>query len=210
MKSDFCVYLDAGHGGIDPSGNYTTAGKRFFHPQGTFHEGGFFYEGAFNRTMVKRVAAKLNNLGISNLIVSHDYLDTSLQYRVDMANWYHRNYKEGVFVSSHANASINNLARGFEVYTTPGVTRSDSLAELLYNQVESLLGNKIRLRPNLMDGDKDKEARFFVLRKTAMPAILIEHLFFDNFEDAKLLFDEEVQELFAEAQVRAILEFSNL
>ena len=40
-----------------------------------------------------------------------------------------------------------------------------------------------------------------------MPAILIEHLFFDNYEDAKLLMDEEIQELFAEAQVRAIIEF---
>jgi len=210
MTTDFCVYLDAGHGGLDPSGAYTTApSKMHFHPQGVFHNGGYFYEGVFNRSITKRVSKKLNNLGITNIIVSHDYIDISLQYRVDTANWYHRNYKEGIYISNHANASLNHLARGFEVYTTPGVTKSDSFAELLYNQVETLLSNKIRLRPNLMDGDKDKEARFFVLRKTAMPAILIEHLFFDNFDDAKLLMDEEVQEMFAEAQVRAIIEFVN-
>ena len=66
--------------------------------------------------ITNRVAKKLQNFGIPHLIVSHDYLDVSLQYRVDTANWYHKNYKSGIFVSSHANASVNNLARGFEVY----------------------------------------------------------------------------------------------
>jgi N-acetylmuramoyl-L-alanine amidase len=39
-----------------------------------------------------------------------------------------------------------------------------------------------------------------------MPAILVEHLFFDNYEDAKLLMDDEIVERFAEAQVRTIIE----
>lgn len=208
MITDFCVYLDAGHGGLDPTGAYTTApSKMFYHNNGVFHNGGYFYEGVFNRVITNRVAAKLKNLGIPNLIVSHDYLDVSLSYRVDTANWYHRNYKKGIYISNHANASGNHQARGFEVYTTPGQTQSDTFADLLYKQVEGLLGDKIRLRSDRLDGDYDKEARFYVIRRTYMPAILIEHLFFDNYEDAKLLMDEEVIELFSEAQVRTILEF---
>jgi N-acetylmuramoyl-L-alanine amidase len=209
MAKDFCVYLDAGHGGLDASGFYVTApSKMYFHDeQWTFHNGGFFYEGVFNRHVTNLVASKLKKLGITYVIVSHEYLDLKLSYRAETANWYHRNYKKGIFISNHANASGNHQARGFEVYTTPGTTKSDKFADLLWEQVNSLLGDRIRMREDRLDGDHDKEARFYVLRKTVMPAILVEHLFFDNFEDAKLLMDDFVVEMFAEAQVRSILEF---
>lgn len=209
MNSKFCVFLDAGHGGIDPAGNYTTApAKMFEHAKGTeFHDGPLFYEGVWNRTLTKRVEEKLNQLGIQYLTVSHDFLDLSLSYRVDMANWYHKNFKKGIFISNHSNASASHNARGFEVYTTPGVTNSDKLAEMLWNNVKDMLGDRIRYRTDTSDGDHDKEARFFVITKTAMPAILIEHLFFDNVDDVKLLMDPDIVERFAEAQVRTIIKY---
>ena len=210
MNDKFCVYLDAGHGSIDAKGNYVTApSKMFEHSRGEFHDGKFFYEGVWNRTLTDVVAEKLKNLGINHVVVSHEYLDLSLHYRVDVANWYHKNYKKGVYISNHSNASASHTARGFEVYTTPGVTKSDKLAELHWNNVKDLLGDRIRYRPDKSDGDHDKEARFFVLSKTHMPAILIEHLFFDNFEDAKLLMNDEIVERFAEAQVRTVIKYIN-
>jgi N-acetylmuramoyl-L-alanine amidase len=210
MNDNFCVFLDAGHGSLDASGNYTTApGKQYKHSRGTFHNGGWFYEGVWNRVMVNKVAAKLNNLGIKNIIVSHDYLDIELQYRTDLANWYHRKYRKGIFISSHANASGSGNARGFEVYTSPGKTTSDRIADYHWNNVKDLLGTRIRYRTDRSDGDYDREARFFVLTKTVMPAILIEHLFFDNYEDATLLMDDEIVERFSEAQVRTIIDYIN-
>jgi N-acetylmuramoyl-L-alanine amidase len=80
---------------------------------------------------------------------------------------------------------------------------------MYWDQVKDLLGDRIRYRSDKSDGDHDREARFFVLTKTAMPAILGEHLFFDNLEDAKLLMDDEIVERFAEAQVRAIIQYKN-
>ncbi len=207
MKTDFCVFLDAGHGGLDKNGKYVTApSKQFKHEKGEFHGDGWFYEGVFNRTLTNRVAAKLSNLGISNVIVSHEYLDISLHYRVNVANWYHKNFKKGVYISNHANASSSGNARGFEVYTTRGKTKSDKVATLLYDNVQDLLGDRIKYRPSRSDGDPDREANFFVLKNTAMPAILIEHLFFDNFDDASLLMNDEIVERFAEAQVRTVIE----
>lgn len=206
---DLCVFLDAGHGGLDLSGNYITApSKQFEHRQGTFHNGRWFYEGVFNRIVTNRVAMKLERLGISYIIVSHEYLDTPLAHRVDMANWYHRNFKPGIFISSHANA-FNGAARGYEIYTSRGKTNSDTIADMHWNHVKSLLGSKISMRADLSDGDFDKEAGFYVLTKTLMPAILIEHLFFDNYEDALLLMDEEVIDLFAEATTRTIVQYLN-
>ncbi|MCB9326212.1 MAG: N-acetylmuramoyl-L-alanine amidase [Lewinellaceae bacterium] len=210
MLADYCVYLDAGHGAIDENGKYVTApNKQFEHSKGTFHNGKWFYEGVWNRKLTNRVAAKLKNLGISHLIVSHEYLDLSLAYRVDVANWHHKNYKKGIFISNHANASGAHSARGFEVYTTPGTTKSDALAEMHWKNVDSLLGDKIKMRPGTSDGDQDKEANFYVIKYTSMPAMLVEHLFFDNYDDAMLLMDDEILEKFAEAQVRTIIDYFN-
>jgi N-acetylmuramoyl-L-alanine amidase len=210
MNDNFCVFLDAGHGGLDENGSYVTApGKQFRHSRGTFHNGGWFYEGVWNRTLTQRVASKLKNLGIHHIVVSHEYLDISLEYRVNLANWYHRNYKRGLFISNHANASGSGQARGFEVYTSPGTTTSDRIADYHWNNVKDLLGNRIRYRTDSSDGDHDREARFFVLVKTAMPAMLVEHLFFDNYDDARMLFDDEIIERFSEAQVRTVIDYIN-
>jgi N-acetylmuramoyl-L-alanine amidase len=65
------------------------------------------------------------------------------------------------------------------------------------------------MRNQASGGDHDNEANFYILRKTNVPAILIEHLFFDNFDDATLLMDDSVVDLFAEAQVRTIIEYFN-
>lgn len=209
MKEDFCVYLDAGHGGLDEDGTYVTApSKQFKHSRGTFHGNGWFYEGVWNRVLVNRVADKLKNLDIHYKIVSHEYLDFPLQYRVDTANWYYRNYKKGIFISTHSNAA-NGHARGFEVYTTRGKTKSDQLAELLWEEAKELLTGEIRFRSDVSDGDSDRERNFFVIRRTIMPAILVEHLFFDNYDDAKLLMNGLIVDKFAEAQVRAIIRYIN-
>lgn len=204
---DLCIFLDAGHGSLDKNGNYVTApSKQYEHAKGAFHKGRWFFEGVWNRTLTNRVASKLSQLGIPHLIVSHEYVDTSLEYRVELANWYHKNYKEGLYISNHANAG-GGQARGFEVYTSPGQTASDTVAELHWKNVKDLLGDRITMRSDTSDGDYDKEARFYVLTKTAMPAILVEHLFFDNYDDAILLMDEEIIDRFAEAQVRTVLQF---
>ena len=208
MNSDFLVFLDAGHGALDREGNYVTApSKQWRHSRGTFHNGGWFYEGVFNRTLTYRVAAKLSRLDIPHIIVSHENVDNSLEYRVDLANWYNKRVSKSLYISNHSNASGSGLARGFEVYTSPGRTSSDAVAEMHWNNVKELLGDRISYRPDTTDGDHDREARFYVLTKTAMTAILVEHLFFDNYEDAMLLMNEDIVERFAEAQVRTIIQF---
>ncbi len=211
MNDNFCVFFDAGHGGLDKLGRYVTAGKSFKHSKGTFHGGGWFYEGVWNRTITQEVITKLNALSIPNILISHEYLDTKLSYRVDKANWYYKNFKKGIFISNHANASVSHRGRGFEVFTSRGPTKADSIAELHWNNVNELLGKDgtITMRMDTRDGDKDREANFYVLKNTAMPAILVEHLFFDNYEDALLLMDDEIIDKFSEAQVRTIIEYMN-
>jgi N-acetylmuramoyl-L-alanine amidase len=209
MKNNKLItFLDAGHGSLDAFGRYTTApGKQYQHNEGDFfHNNGWFYEGVWNRMLVDRVAEKLDHFGIPYLKVHHPYLDTPLTDRVEKANYYHCFYDHSIYISTHANAS-NGKARGYEVYSSPNTTPSDWIAEMHWHWIKELIGRKIIYRTDTSDGDHDKEACFFVLTKTIMPSILIEHLFFDNIYDARLLFDEWIIEQFVEAQVRTILDY---
>lgn len=209
MNTDFCVFLDAGHGSIDPNtGKYVTApSKQFEHRSGIFHDGRWFFEGVWNRALTDRVAQKLDTLQINYYKVYHEYLDLSLSHRVDTANFYDKYYKKTLFISNHSNASGSGKARGFEVYTSPGTTRSDKVATAYFDHVRDIFGSRISYRQDASDGDPDREAKFYVLRRTAMSAILGEHLFFDNFDDASFLMLDETIERFAEAQVRTIIQF---
>lgn len=215
MLPNTIIFIDAGHGGINRLGEYTTApGKLFKHAKGTFHQGSTFCEGVWNRVVTNQVMRKLDRLGITYMPLHHDYLDNSLQHRVDMANWYARKFQRSILISSHANAFPKHTARGFEIYTSPGITDSDNIASIHWNHVNALRnfypkGNQVTMRTTASGSEHDNEANFYILRKTNMPAILIEHLFFDNYDDALLLMDENIIDMFAEAQVRTILDYFN-
>jgi N-acetylmuramoyl-L-alanine amidase len=53
-KNRFVVFVDAGHGGIDDSGRYTTSGKRAYHDGVELHDNGNYYEGYENRIIAYR------------------------------------------------------------------------------------------------------------------------------------------------------------
>jgi len=221
--SQFIVFLDPGHGGLNPykwslTSRYTTFPKKAFQhrhimpfpgeikPQ-TFMGDGWFFEGVWNRWLVLRVRTMLKGLGIPYWDVADGYKDVPLKDRVTMANKLAKSHQHTLYISSHANASATHLARGYEVYSSPGNTASDQVAEWHTQWVAKLFGDKIKMRFDLSDSDHDKEARFYVLTQTKTPAILIEHLFFDNIHDAYLLMRDDVQESFAYAQVCTILRY---
>ena len=65
MSSEFLILLDAGHGGLNPAGQYVTSpSKEYKHSKGQFHKEGWFYEGVWNRTLVNAVASKLRDLNL--------------------------------------------------------------------------------------------------------------------------------------------------
>lgn len=200
------IFLDAGHGGIDPKGRYTTFPNKCAHfANRKYHGNGWFYEGVSNRIITHRIAAKLEKKGYYPIIVSHEYLDTPLTYRTNKANILSKSFDKSLFISNHSNA-FNRLARGFEVFTSPGRTRADILAEIYYDNMISSFGNEIIWRKE-SETKKSKEASYTVLTRTAMPAILTEHLFFDNIKDADILISEEFIEKVSDVQVKSIEDY---
>jgi len=201
------IILDFGHGGLDKNGTYTTRGKMH-----KFNANEIAYEGVINREIGGLVQAYFRSskpdLNIVTTVGADDPRDLSLSYRVRVANQF--NPRETIFVSIHCNA-FNGKAHGFEIFTSGGVTKSDTLAELIANEIGPFYKNlNLRLRYDFSDGDKDKEVDFYVLRRTKCPAVLLECLFFDNYEEYKLLINPEFQKELAWWIYKGVLKFVNL
>lgn len=203
--------LDPGHGGIIDD-IYQTAGKR----SPFFPDGSVLYEGEFNRDVVNRILDLCAGLRPGrcvkharsateaiNLVDTQD--DMSLRLRVAQANQIHREKKNCIYVSIHANAFGDgksfNSAKGTCTFHHYRSTSGKRLAESLQGHLAALTDFYDRgVRAN------ETWANFYVLRKTHMPAVLSENGFMTNFDDAIALTDPNVRQAVANAHFAMIQE----
>jgi len=196
MRKDTLIILDNGHGGLD-KGKYTTAPSKMF----KFPDGFTIYEGHFNREIVKKLAYRLKSLGVPMEILVPGPEDTSLRDRVQKANQLAALWKgKAIYISVHGNAGGGT---GFEVYTSKGQTKSDIIADYYMEAMAEEFPDKAA-RTDLTDGDKDKEASFYVLKNTSCPAILTESFFMDRREDAELMMSYAGQVKIVNAHLKTI------
>lgn len=214
-QSKWVVYVDAGHGGNHPqTGAYMTRpqdGKQYtFMPEGIN-----IREGVVNRLIADTFCEMLSRAGIEFVKCYHEYLDSSHDSRVGIANKHYEGVekqgRKGFFLSFHSNAfgmsavgkSLN--PQGFSVWTTRGNTDADKIADMWYKEHQDLHGNRITYRSDKTDADLDYEANFDVLFFSHMPAVLVENLFFTNLEDAKKLLDPLYQTSSARAAYNMVV-----
>lgn len=120
---------------------------------------------------------------------------TSLRLRVADANEWGADY----FISLHTNASESSSASGIEGFAFSRPSVAFSFGEDILIGLAAATGQRNRgmqVRTNL-----------YVLRKTAMPAVLIELGFITNPEEAFLMRDNP--ELFARGIYNGILEYTS-
>jgi N-acetylmuramoyl-L-alanine amidase len=173
---DFLVILDAGHG---PE----TKGKR----SPIWEDGRQLFEYEFNRDIVQRIASFIKKLGLDVFLVHDHDVDTPLYKRTQRANEAAKAYTKSVYISVHANLGGGT---GWEVFTSPGETKSDEYATIFYEEALKEFP-EMEMRLGLEDGDPDKEAKFYVLVNTSMPAVLTENFFMDTLvPDCELLMSE--------------------
>lgn len=177
------LLIDAGHGGIDESGNYTTApSKQHKYTQG-FHNNGWFYEGVSNRRIAAEFIAQASRMGFVCVPVYSPSKDINLATRTNLANDIALDLDtQCIYISFHSDA-FNGTARGWTIFHHPNSGNGKTIAESISNQVSPLLSEFGATNRGI------KTAHFHVLTYTSMPAVLIENLFFDNEKDAELLQD---------------------
>ena len=198
----YLALLDNGHG-ID------TQGKR--------SPDGLILEYAYTRELASAIYERLSISDIIKpILITPERKDIPLATRVQRINNYCNKYgaKNCIMISLHLNAAGNGQwtnATGFECYTTPGQNNSDKLADIIYKQANMLFYPDVRLRTDYTDGDIDKEANFYIIRKSNCPAVLTESLFMDSHNDNEYLLSASGFNNIVALHVAAIKEwFENL
>jgi N-acetylmuramoyl-L-alanine amidase len=146
-------------------------------------------------------------MGLAYITVFAPDRDTPLPLRVGKANKYAKFFDGSIYLSIHANAGGGT---GWEVFTAFGETISDKYATMFYEEMKEEFPNA-RFRVDLGDGDVDKEAKFYVLVNTDMPAVLTENFFMDTLNpDCEILFSESGRVKIANAHIRALMRIIKL
>ena len=169
-------------------------------------------EWKYNRVIAKQIVDILVGMGYDARLVVPEDKDASLSERIRRINTICN--KEGagnvVLISVHSNAkgdgSVWQDAKGLEAYTTRGETKSDKLAEFLYKRADTNIKGR-KIREDWSDGDRDKEADFYIIKKAYCPAVLTENFFYDNKDDLRYLTSDEGIHNVVRLHVEGIIDF---
>ena len=189
---------------IDPGHGIDTPGKR--------SPDGLFLEYLWNRQVADMLLERLVSMGIDASLVVTETNDVTLRNRVNRVNTICNKIGASnvLLVSIHANAAGNGSswmnAKGWSCYTSKGKTKSDQVAECLYEAFEAEFPDR-KIRKDLSDGDKDWEENFYVLEKSRCPAVLLENFFYDNKEECAWMLQEETKRRIASAAAIGIAKY---
>lgn len=175
------VYLDPGHGGSDS---------------------GAVGNGLREKDVTLDLALRLNHIlvvtyGFQTRLSRSSDITRSLRSRTSDAN----SWGAHVFVSIHINSAGGTAGTGFESYRHPNapwwtVFRHAWLHDETIRQMRTVASVRDRGK---------KTANFFVLRETAMSAILTENMFINNPSDAALLRRNDFRHAIATGHARGIV-----
>ena len=179
-QNKFLVVIDPGHGGLDP-GAVGIGGMR---------------ETDIVLEVSKIVTELLSDKGVKGILTRKNEVDLDLPPRVTFAN----NKNADIFVSIHANASRGKRRdiNGLETFYYRG-WKGRLLAKNIQKQI-------LRVSPGSPDRGV-KQGRFYVLKNTRMPAVLVEIGFLTGRLDARRLEKRSHRKRIAYAIAKGILEY---
>ena len=209
------ILIDNGHGcDTESKGKFSPKLDETIKIGDEFTNGGRFREWKYNRVIANLIVDKMVAMGYDARLLVKEDKDISLADRVKRINAVCDKVgaKNVLVISVHSNAVGDGTnwekGCGWEAYSTKGNTRSDILAECLYNRAKTNLeGRKIRMDKS--DGDSDKEANFYIIKGAKCPAVLTENFFYDNKDDLKYLTSEEGVHGVVRTHIEGIIDFIN-
>ena len=192
-KEKFCVVIDAGHGGKDP--------------------GKVSVDGSLEKDINLQIALKLQKfleLQDVNVILTRDsdmglYDENASNKKVqDMKNRVAliEESRPDLVISIHQNSYHEEYVHGAQVFYYAGSEKSKELAERI-QQVMALE----------LDRDNARQAkandRYYLLKKTSAPIVIVECGFLSNYEEAQKLSSDLYQEKVAWAIHLAVMQCLN-
>lgn len=172
------IVIDPGHGGID------TGASR-----------GNIVEKDITLAIAKRLARDLSQGGAAVILLRENGKDLAgddfqgrirdrkrkdMNTRVRRAN----DAKADLMISIHTNAELGSSSSGAQTFYQPGDEKSKMVASAIQEEMKRVLGNTRR---------KAVGGNYFVLKKTHMPAVIVEVGFISNPREAGMLTDPEYQ-----------------
>lgn len=186
------IVIDPGHGGRDP-GKIGVSGVP---------------EKEINLEVSKRLATVLGQMGAAVILTRDTDIDLSdssatgwhgkkrqdLSRRAGLAN--ERN--ADLYISVHCNAFSSPKEHGAQVFSHPQSPEAKILAETIQKEMALILGNTTR---------KAKQVDYYAIRKTKMPAVIVEIGFITNPKEDKLLQDPLYQSKVAWSMAAGIIKY---
>ncbi|WP_311442882.1 N-acetylmuramoyl-L-alanine amidase [Ezakiella coagulans] len=182
-NSDYFILLDPGHGGTDPGAIHTPSGVK---------------EVDVIKPIQRLLESKLVALGY-RVQKTNDTEDSYIELsdRVKMSN----NLKPDVFISIHADIVDYGSAKGATVYYYSSASMEPNQKEfgqMVVNAIERAIGEKTRGL---------KVEKYYVLKNTKAPAILIETGFLSNAAERAKLLTPEYQAKLVDGIINGIEDF---
>ena len=140
--------------------------------------------------LMKLLAHYLQQVGYDVLTIQENELQ-------DICNQSNQ-FGADLFISIHCNSAENRAAQGTETFCLTELSESGKLARCIQSQIVSSMDTVDR---------GVKTDRFYVLRNTDCPAVLVECAFISNSEDEALLASEQGKDGFARAIARGVTDY---
>jgi N-acetylmuramoyl-L-alanine amidase len=179
------VVLDAGHGGWDPG-----------------MVRGDVEEKHINLAITQKLQTFLEQGGATVFITRLDDSELAKNKKGDMharrliANTSHAD----IFVSIHQNAFASSSVHGAQVFYFNESDNSQKLATSVQNNLRDFVDPSNKFKPKANDN-------YFVLKQTAMPAVLVECGFLTNYNEKVKLLSDAYQEKIAWAIYMGIVDY---
>lgn len=147
-------------------------------------------EANVTRDLMELVADYLEQAGFETIQIQEnelqDICDSSNEFGADL------------FISLHCNSAENRGAKGTETFCLTQFSEAGKLAQYIQSQIVTSLGTVDR---------GVKADRFYVLRHTDCPAVLVECAFISNSDDEVLLASKQGRDDIASAIARGITDY---
>ena len=181
------IFIDPGHGGPDPGAVSNGVTEEFVNLNVSLELARLLRDAGFD-VRIYRTTSDENVLENKN---------ADLRNRAETANRWGADY----FISIHTNSSANTAAQGVEAYVYRLGTASERLGQSIVDSVSENLGSRNR---GVM------QANFAVLRRTNMPAVLVELGYLTNPTEALNLNSPAWQRAVAAAIFEGIVDYTGL